>query len=198
MFKLAAVNHISDSEINQILSLKFAHHDKVSAITQYLWEDYLKYSDVGEAGKLEAQREEEEHRRLLEENDELNQKVALQREERLVQEAKQTEERIARELEEHAERERKRLALAEKMIRAETKDLANVIACPEDLEKAILVAMDNPVEYEFSIDLEGHIYPGRNTKATKVPKEDRQKIASPMREGELILGIDKEQYTSSN
>lgn len=41
----------------------------MAALTQYLWEDYLRNSDVGQAAILEAEREEAEHKKLLEAND---------------------------------------------------------------------------------------------------------------------------------
>jgi len=72
MFKLAPINHIPDQEINQILRLKYAHHEKMSALTQFLWEDYLINSDVGEAAKAKAQIEEAEHQKLLKLNEETN------------------------------------------------------------------------------------------------------------------------------
>ena len=95
MFKLVPKSHIPDSEINQILKLKFAHHEKVSAITQYLWEDYLKNSDVGEVAKIEAKREEEELFRLLAENEETNRQIAERRKVRLAQEAIEAEARVS-------------------------------------------------------------------------------------------------------
>ena len=73
-----------------------------------------------------------------------------------------------------------------------------VLSDEEGLEKAIWQALDNPIDYEYSIDLEGHIYPGRYTKATKVPPEERKVIPTPMREGQLILGIDESQRQQSN
>ena len=72
VFNVVPKSHIPDAEINQILRLKYAHADKMAAVTQLLWEDYLLNSDVGEAAKLSAQREEEEHRRLLALNHETN------------------------------------------------------------------------------------------------------------------------------
>jgi len=200
MFKLPPKNHIPDTEINQILKLKFAHHEKVSAITQYLWEDYLKNSDVGEAAKIEAKREEEELFRLLAENEETNRQVAKRREDRLAQEAEEAKVRIAGELQQHADEERRRLELADKLVREETEDLKNVIKNDQALEEAIWKALDNPIDYEYSIDLEGHIYPGRLTKATKVPADERQKIATPVREGARILGIvdNEKEVESSN
>lgn len=48
----------------------------------------------------------------------------------------------------------------------------------EDLQKVIEAAMANTVDYNFSIDLEGHIYRGRNTKPVDVREEDREKLQS--------------------
>ena len=47
----------------------------MSALTQFLWEDYLINSDVGEAAKAKAQIEEAEHQKLLKLNEETNKQV---------------------------------------------------------------------------------------------------------------------------
>ena len=198
MFKIVPKNHIPDTEINQILKLKFAHQDKMAALTQFLWEDYLKNSDVGEAAKVEAEKEEQEHVRLLAENDAYNAQVEKKREARVAAEAEETKRRIVAEVQEHEESERQRLRLADDLVLREIEGLKNVITNEESLEKAILEALDNPIDYEFSIDLDGHIYPGRYTKAVTVPDSEKQKITLARREGEIILGIDEKQYRSEN
>merc|ERR1712141_290138 len=95
MFLLPPKHHIPEVEENQVMTLKFRHHDQMAALTQYLWEDYLRNSDVGEAAKIEAAREEEEHRRLLAENESLNVEVASLRDTRIKIEAKEEKQRIA-------------------------------------------------------------------------------------------------------
>merc|ERR1719219_564204 len=137
MFKLAPINHIPDQEINQILRLKYAHHEKMSALTQFLWEDYLINSDVGEAAKAKAQIEEAEHQTLLKLNEETNKQVALRREARVAQEAKEKEVQIAEELRVHEEMEKRRLELADQLVRDEIEDLKNVIKDEESLLKAV-------------------------------------------------------------
>ena len=74
----------------------------------------------------------------------------------------------------------------EDYIKQETKALDNRIRL-EDLEKAIETALDNPIDLEFAIDTEGHIYRGRETKSILVKKEDREKIPRPVKEGEKLL-----------
>lgn len=197
-FTLKPKSHIPDSEINQILRLKYAHADKVAAVTQFLWEDYLVNSDVGEAAKLTAQKEEEEHQRLLALNQERNREVSLKREARLAAEAAEKEVQVREELRAHEEEEARRIQLAESFIASEMEDLKGVITDEESLVKAVQAALDNPVDYEYSIDLEGHIYPGRYTKATKVPPAERKAIPTPMREGQHILGINENERQQSN
>jgi len=198
MFKLVPKSTIPDEEINQILQLKYAHHDKMAALTQYLWEDYLLNSDTGEAAKLKAQQEEEEHRRLLALNDETNRQVAVRREARVAADAAASEVRIREEVRNHEEEEARRLELARNLVTSEIQDMRGVIKDGEALAKAVMEALDNPVDYEYSIDLEGNIYPGRYTKATKVPIEERKPIPTPLREGHHILGIDNTERQQSN
>ena len=57
----------------------------------------------------------------------------------------------------------------------------------EDLEKAIEIALDSPIDYEYAIDTEGHIYRGRETKSILIKRDDREKIPRPVKEGERLL-----------
>lgn len=192
MFVLPNKLMTPDEELNQILKLKYRHQDKYAAITQYLYEDYLKNSDVGEAAKIEAQREQAEHERLLEENDRINRQVAERRAIRLADEAKQAEIRIKEEVKEYEVIEERERQLADSLISEEIEDTKNVITTEDQLEKAVLEAIDNPIDYEYSIDLQGHIYFGRYNKARMVPESDREKIGVPTRESELILGMKRD------
>ena len=74
----------------------------------------------------------------------------------------------------------------EDFIKEETKALENRIKL-EDLEKAIETALDSPIDYEYAIDTEGHIYRGRETKSILVKKDVREKIPRPVKEGEKLL-----------
>ena len=189
MFVLPHKHHIPQAEEDQVMTLKFRHHDQVAALTQYLWEDYLRNSDVGEAAKIEAAREEEEHKHLLLKNDSVNAQTASKREERLKVEAKEEGERIKSELQIADHQENKRLSVVDKVILSEKEQIERRIKSV-DLEKAILFALDNPVDYEFAIDSVGHIYRGRYTKSTLVPEEERELIPVPLTEADKILGVD--------
>ena len=192
MFLLPPKHHIPEAEENQVMTLKFRHHDQMAALTQYLWEDYLRNSDVGEAAKLEAVREEKEHKNLLEQNEVINAEIAAKRAARLKFEAKQEEERIKLELIVDRERKSKAQSIADKIVASEEKQLDLRVKTLDELESAINFALDNPKDNEFAIDKEGHVYRGRYTKSILVPTDQREKIPTPFSEGDKILGADKE------
>ena len=198
MFELPHKHHIPEAEEEQVMLLKFRHRDQVSALTQYLWEEHVRNSDVGEAAKIEAAREEEEHKKLLLENESLNAEIAVKREERLKVEAKEEKDRIKLELTASQLKEQKRLSVVDKVVVSEKNQLEMRIKSMDDLEKAIVIAINNPVDNEFAIDKEGHIYRGRYTKSVQVPLANREKIPTPLSEGDRILGIDiQEEKTNS-
>lgn len=165
--------------------LYLRYESQMAALTQYLYEDYLKNSDVGEAGAIEAQKEEEEHARLIEENERENQRIAQLRADRLVREAKEENERIQEEIALKEEMEKQRIKEVDEFVRAETEAFANFIK-PENVEKAIEEALSNPVDYEYAIDKEGHIFYGRYTKSVLVPKDQLEKIPVPVKEVDLL------------
>lgn len=192
-FKLPEKNHIPEAEEDQIMVLKYKHHDQMAALTQYLWEDYLRNSDVGEAAIIEAAKEEEEHRRLLAENESVNVEVASFRDTRVKIEAKEEKQRIALEIKIAQEQEQKRLSIVKKVILSEKKQLDMRIKSVDDLDNAISCALDNPVDEEFAIDKQGYIYRGRYTKSLQLPLEKKEKIPTHLSEGDRILGLDKQQ-----
>merc|ERR1712200_229067 len=145
---------------------------RMKALVQYLHEDEAKFSDTGEAGKLEAEQEERDHIRLLKENEEENLRIAEQRKLRLKQEMKEI---VDQNILYHQQREEERLKGADSCVKKEIKSFANRIQ-PQDLEAAILDALDNPIDPEFALDREGHIYRGRQTKSLKVPRDKREKL----------------------
>ena len=191
MFLLPPKHHIPEFEENQVMTLKFRHQDQMAALTQYLWEDYLRNSDVGEAAKIEAAREEKEHRGLLKENEAVNSEIAAKRVERLKLEAKQEEERIKLELIVDREKKLKKQSEADKIVQSEEKQLDLRVKSIDDLEGAINFALDNPKDNEFAIDKSGYIYRGRYTKSIQVPQDKREKIPAPLSEGDRILGADE-------
>ena len=105
-------------------------------------------------------------------------------------EALETEQTIRVELDQIEAKERLRQRQVEEMIAAESEAIDNRIR-KEDLEKAIEIALDNPIDYEFAIDKEGHIFRGRETKSILVHRDERELIPKPPTEQEIILNLKK-------
>ncbi len=76
--------------------------------------------------------------------------------------------------------------------------MADAITTQEALAKAIEHALDNPVDHEFAIDLEGNIYRGRYTKSTSVPPNKREKIPAPPKWGVIQLDRREGEEASSS
>ena len=166
------------SEVEQMNVLKVKYNEHFSALSQYLYEDHLKYSDVGEAGRIEAEKEEKEMKQNIKENEEDNKRVAEARVNRLAREMEALEVEAKQKWKEHQEKEEKRLAEAREVVREQTEKLKHHIT-DEKLEEAIAEALDHPVDHEFAIDTEGHIYPGRYTRSNLVPQSERKKMPLP-------------------
>ena len=61
LFQLPPTDHTDPEDIEQQLILSWQHRDRLAAISQFLYEDVLRHSDVGEAAIKEAEKEEIEH-----------------------------------------------------------------------------------------------------------------------------------------
>merc|ERR1719228_2494363 len=107
---------ISKEETDHIEELKDQYMVRMRALHMYLLEDDLKNSDTGEAGKIAAKKEEKEHLKLIQLNEDDNIKVAALRAARLKLEAEERKARIARELEEFGKMEKERIAAVDKMV----------------------------------------------------------------------------------
>merc|ERR1719481_2170932 len=143
---------ISKEETDHIEELKDQYMVRMRALHMYLLEDDLKNSDTGEAGKVAA-------RRVA--------RLKVEAEERII--------RIARELEDFGNREKERMAAVDQMVEKQKIEMENRIRV-EDLEKAIEIALANPVDFEYAIDTEGNIFRGRSTKSKKMDPKDYEKI----------------------
>merc|ERR1711894_365159 len=188
LFELPPTDHTDPEDIEQQLTLSWQHRDRLAAISQFLYEDVLRHSDVGEAAIKEAEKEEIEHLKLLEDNDEVNKTVAKQRELRLQKESIENEQNIREELVQIEAKEKVRRRQVEQLISSESLAIDNRIR-KEDLERTIEIALDNPIDNEFAIDTEGHIFRGRETKSSLVAKDERDLIPKPPTQQEIILNL---------
>ena len=163
------------------------------ALQRYLYEDDLKAGDTGEAAIIAAKNEELVHQQNIsvsfhqlgfnksyifiywQENEEINQRIAAARVERLKRESEERRIMIEQELREYEEREAVRLEKVEKYVDQEIEEMDSKIN-QDDLVKAIETAIANPVDYEYAIDLQGNIFRGRSTKSKKVDPSNYEKL----------------------
>ena len=127
----------------------------------------------------------------MEDNEEENKKIAKRRELRLQKEAIENEQNIREELVQIEAKEKVRRRQVEQMISEESLAIDNRIR-KEDLERTIEIALDNPIDFEFAIDTEGHIFRGRETKSILVRKDERDVIPKPPTQQEIILNLKKD------
>jgi len=169
--------------------LNVEYSRRMKALVKYLEEDYQKYSDTGEAGRIEAELDQKEHIKLVQENDAYNLKVAEHRKLRLEREREAMKERIAQEVLEAEQADRDRLEEAGLYVRRHAEQIKNRVQ-PDQLEAAILEALDNPVDSEFAIDIHGHIFKGRETRSLKVAANDREKLTPRETEEKFVLNAE--------
>ncbi|CAB4061310.1 MRPS26 [Lepeophtheirus salmonis] len=180
-FILPPQDRSSQEEKDQYDHLWDKYRDHYSAVSQFLWEEHLKNSAVGEAAKLKESHELEEQNRLIMENEAENARIAALRKIRLENEACLKEEQIKAEVLIQEAKEVDRIKKADQFITQQAEEFKDRVTL-DNLVLKIEKALDSPVDYEYAIDKEGHIYKGRYTKSILVPSDQREKIEVPKRE----------------
>ncbi|KAK5646814.1 hypothetical protein RI129_005278 [Pyrocoelia pectoralis] len=100
-------------------------------------------------------------------NDEWNQQIKVEREERVAKELEENIEDAKKRLEARNERQLIKLQNADEIVRHEIEASKDFIT-PEKLDAAIEYALNNPVDYNYAIDLDGNIIEGRETGSRKL------------------------------
>ena len=116
----------------------------------------------------------------------MNAEIAERRQVRLLREAEDRAARISEELKVAEQQRLKKVEEANRVIEAETQAIENRIR-EEDLDRVIEAALQNPIDHEFAIDLQGNIYRGRYIKSIEVSPQSREKIPVPPTIAEKIL-----------
>merc|ERR1719481_642823 len=92
-----------------------------------------------------------------------------------MREAEERRSKIKADLEEARIEEEERLKAADSVVEAVSAEMEQRIK-EEEVERAIEIALANPVDFEYAIDKEGHIFRGRTTLSKKVDTEKYEKI----------------------
>ncbi|XP_053953434.1 probable 28S ribosomal protein S26, mitochondrial [Anastrepha ludens] len=171
----------------ELMRLHNNYKVQMRSLRQYLREEVLRLNATTTADHivLTPEQEEAEFQRCLLENEAWNQTIAAERNERLQKERERQAVEIRERLEAARLRGEERLERAEEIVRRE-KELAKTFITRDNLEVAIEQALANPVDYNFSIDLQGNIYRGRKT----LPGGKGAPAASGAQENELRQTIE--------
>ncbi|PNF40196.1 putative 28S ribosomal protein S26, mitochondrial [Cryptotermes secundus] len=174
-FRVPERPKFDEGETLELRRLYDRYRTHLRAVRKYLKQEFIDLSASSSAALEGTQNEAEEHQLCLKENEEWNKQVALLREQRLLQEQEARRESILAKLVAAEERQKERMEKAEEMVREE-KERAKFYITADNIDKAIEDALASPVDHNYAIDLEGHIYRGHKTKPSDVPPDELEKI----------------------
>jgi small subunit ribosomal protein S26 len=115
--------------------------------------------------------EEAEFQRCKSINDQWNFEISKVRDARLAAENEKRREHIEQRLELKATRVEQKMAEIEQRVKEQKESSATFIT-RDNIDEAIEQALANPIDFNFSIDLQGNIYKG-DEKPAKVEREKR-------------------------
>lgn len=158
LFRIAEHTFYSPEEIEQIKTLDNAYKAQEESIKEFMKHEF--YIPATQAGGLPmgfVKKESEYNKKLLEENDRENAKIAEQKEQFLNQRFKDLEGKV---LEYKFQREENFLKMAAKVDEyiIEKKADGKSFVTPENFESIVEEAMAKPINHEFCIDRRGRIY----------------------------------------
>lgn len=110
--------------------------------------------------------EEAEYQRCSAINEDWNLEIAKRRDARLLQENAERREYILGRLELKKLRDQEEMSKIEALVRQE-KENASTFITSDNIDKAIEHSLANPIDYNFSIDLQGKIYRGNERPGDK-------------------------------
>lgn len=113
---------------------------------------------------LTPEKEEEEFQRCLNENAAWNALIASERNVRLANEREAKVAYVQERLDAYKLSQEERIERADKRIQYEIQQSKTFIT-HENLDEAIEVALANPVDYNYGIDMAGNLYKGRATQS---------------------------------
>nr|CAG4635125.1 EOG090X0FQ9 [Alona affinis] len=175
MFKVPVKRVLPDDEAAEIKRLYDNYRCQMKSLRQYFFEESCRAAQTGDTAQLKLRLENEEHARLMEENELENQKTAALREIRLRAQAEETQKKVMASLI-HAEKE-KEMHQAEFEAFLELQKGKPIIQRGE-IQRAIEEALANEVDLNFAIDLDGYVYRGKVTDMSNVPEEKRERLQS--------------------
>lgn len=169
MFRVPARPETPPEEKAELMRLYNNYRTYMKAIRSYLHSQYNVASVVIDT-EVHEKEFLEEFNACCKINDEWNKKIKIVRDERHVKDMDAAKDEAFRRIDERNEIKRKMLENVEEIVRKE-KEASKTFITPDNIDAAIEHALANPVDYNYSIDLEGNLYHGRETKPEVLKKE---------------------------
>ncbi|XP_011555224.3 probable 28S ribosomal protein S26, mitochondrial [Plutella xylostella] len=178
MFRIPKRPEIPEEEKKELLRLHNNYKTQMRAIKRFYFEEKIKENSSLQSASSEMSQklEAEDWERCVALNEQWNAQVATEREERRRAELEKMEAHALQRMEAKDRELEKRIERASEEIRKQ-KELSATFITPETLDAAIDKALDNPIDYNFAIDLRGNKIEGRDTPPYK-NTEDKREAAS--------------------
>lgn len=146
-------------EVAELKRLHNNYHTQMKAVRRFLMDEVEASKLVSRAGMIIQTPEEEaaEWEEIQRINDDWNRQVADVRDKRLAEEREQRRNFILERLVAKEQREQEKREQVEARVRLE-KELSKTYITRDNIDKAIEMALVQPVSYNFAIDLNGNIH----------------------------------------
>ncbi|XP_013108427.1 small ribosomal subunit protein mS26 [Stomoxys calcitrans] len=162
MYRVPERKEQTTEEKAELLRLHNNYKTQLRSVRQYLREENQRIAETSTADHfvLTPEQEEADFQRCLKENENWNQEIALIREARLAKERQTKVDYVQERLRLAEQREEEKMEKIEDLVRKQ-KELSKTFITRDNLDAAIEQAIANPIDYNFSIDLQGNMYRGR-------------------------------------
>lgn len=178
MFRVPERKRLPEDEKLELMRLHNNYRTYIKSIRAFLKAELDKSASASEQAQEEIRKEKEQHILCMKENDAWNAEVAKLRAVRLAKQELVEKEAILDAIIKHEQQEKEYLEEVEDIISKE-KERAKYYITPENIDEAIEKALDNEVDYNFSLDVDGTIYHGRFTKPSSASESgEKMSVAS--------------------
>ncbi|VDO78452.1 unnamed protein product [Soboliphyme baturini] len=171
-YRVVHVKWQESQDVEELVWRRHAYYDALKSIRRYYQEQLNLGTKTSAETKNYELQDEEEFQQLLLENDQINRQQAELRKARQKAELNEVNEQLSRLIKDHVERtsDSRRLHEAEVLEMIEkSKDFVTA----ENLEEKINEALENPVDFNFAVDLSGNVYTGKAMEGKEATAESK-------------------------
>ncbi|CAO1411510.1 unnamed protein product [Diamesa serratosioi] len=174
VFKVPEKTKVPEDERVELLRLHNNYKTQMRSLRAFFREEVEQKKAVTSDDHIvvSAEQEEAEFQRMKSINDEWNMEITKIRDARLAKEYEERREFIAERVELKIARDQEQYEKIEQRVRNEKENSKSFIT-RDNIDQAIEFALANPVDYNFSIDLQGNIYNATSEKGNVVKSEEK-------------------------